>query len=328
MRHSKKKTATTDDSYRSGYSATTKPVVEHKVFNCPCDKIFINGLGELNLERFMKFRSTVPISFPRGYSSINSYRFRIFDTDVMVYQNLRGYQIQINPSEFRSFATMNLTLKALLGSHYNEAHIFKMHLFVDVRRSLEDVYQSIRVSFKRKTLKYTPARLKRTKSGKPEEISFTMGFGSEKTDCLKIYNSHTKHGLPKPSSRIERQYSKARYCPVTKLTDFQKLLDVDPFKNVNLFSILDTSGLKGIDLLRFRLMQCMRKSIGLHEAFARLRADDPKHFNRNFRKIVNLLTKVQINLKLSYRNKMAGFLKRRMSEDEIITLKEIGGIYE
>jgi len=223
---------------------------------------------------------------------------------------------------------MNLTLKALLRSNFDNALISKMHLFVDVRRSLEDVYNSITVSLKRKTMKYTPAKQKRTKSGRPEEISFTMGFGSEKTDCLKIYNSHTKHGLPKPSTRIERQYSKARFCPVTKLADFQKLLDVDPFKNVNLFSILDTSVLSGVDLLRFRLMQCMRKSIGLHETFARLRADDPKHFNRNFRKIVSLLTKVKINLKLSYRNKMAGFLKRRMSEDEIITLKEIGGIYE
>lgn len=328
MKHSKKKIDPTDESYRSGHSTTKKVLINPKVFNCPCDKIYIKGLGRLYLEPFMKFKSLAPISFPRGYSSEGSHRFRLFDTDVMVYQNRSGYQVQLNPSEFKSHKVMNLVLENLLGVHYNEAVIFKMHLFVDVRKTLEDVYNSITVSFKRKTMKYTPAKLKRSKSGRSEEVSFTMGFGSEKSDCLKIYNSHTKHGLPKPSSRIERQFSKAQFCPITKLADFKKLLEVDPFKNVKLYRLLDTSKLTGTDLLRFELLQCTRKSMGLHAALAKLKSHDPKHYNRNYSKIIKLLDKVQINLKLSFRNKMSGFLKRKMSESEILTLKEMGGTYE
>lgn len=317
-----------EPTYRSSVLTTKAHSAPATVFNCPCDKMYIKGFGELELKQFMKFRSLTPISFPRGYSAKNSYRFGIFNADIMVYQNYSGYLVQINPSQFRSYLLMNYTLLALLGEYYSHAVIFKVHLFVDVKRSLEDVYKSINVSFKRRTLRYTPAKLKKTKAGKLEEVSFTVGFGSEKSDCVKIYNSHTKHGLQKPSTRIERQFSKARFCPINKLSDFRNLLEVDPFNNVKLFNLLDTSELTGVDNLRFRLLDCRRRSIGLHATIAELRALDPKHFNRNFRKIIKLLDKVQINLKLSYRNKMNGFLKRKLSEDEILALKDLGAIHE
>ena len=328
MKHEKTKTGKTAKPYRSGYSATKKAESVAKLFHCPCDKIYILGVGELHLDKLLPFRSSAPISFPRGYSSTTSYRFNILGADIFVYQNYSGFQIQLNPSQFRCYRMMDSTLRAFLGIHYESAKIVKLHLFTDVKRSLSDVYRNISVSYKRRTMKYEPAKLKKTKGGKDEEITFTLGLGADNTDCIKVYDSHSKHGLKSPSTRIERQYSKARFCPIKHLRDLPKLIDSNPFNNVKLVSLVDTTKLSGIHKLRFQLLDCKRQALGLHKAIAEIRSYDSKHFNRDYRIVMNQLEKVKVNLLLSYRNKMRGFLNRRLTSDEVVTLKAIGGIYE
>lgn len=296
-----------------------------KKFHAPCDKIYVKGVGNLDLSPFIKFKSPKPLGFIRGFGGIDkSHRFVISDVEVFVYQNKRDYQVQFNPSHFKSYQYMDLVLRVLLKEHYDEAQIFKTHLFVDIKKQLKDVYDSITVKYKRQTTKYKPAEFTTTKSGRLDEASFTLGVGSNKTDCIKVYNSTTKHGLPDPSTRIERQYNNSKFCPIHKLEDLPKLIDVNPFTHVTLHSVLDTSKLKGEDLTRFKLLDCMRRSKGLHAAMAELRKDNPKDFNREYRQVLALLENSNIDLISLYKKKMSAFLKRPMSKLEIAFLKDLG----
>lgn len=295
-----------------------------KTFHAPCDKIYVKGVGNLDLSKFMKFKSPKPLGFIRGFGGTDkSHRFIILDAELFVYQNKHGYQIQFNPSQFKSYQYMDLVLRILLEEHYNEARIFKTHLFIDIRKQLKDVYESITVKYKRRTTKYKPAEFITTKSGRLEETSFTLGLGSNKTDCIKVYNSTAKHGLPDPSTRIERQYNNSKFCPVHRLFDLPTLLDVNPFTHVTLQSVLDTSKLKGEDLTKFKLLDCMRRSKGLHAALAELRKDTPKDFNREYRKVLALLESSNIDLISIYKKKMTAFLTRPMSKLEIASLLDL-----
>jgi len=320
--------------YRSGIVSPTlrltkvKKTIKPKdlnLFHAPCDKIYLQGNGSLDIRELEKFKSTQPIGFLRGYSSFTSFRFHIMGADLFYYQNPRSFQLQLNPSQFRSYSALNEVLKIFLKEKFNEVRIFKLHLFTDIRQRLVDVEKSITVSFKRKTSKYKPAERRTAKSGATNEISFTLGIGSENLDCIKIYNSTTKHGLPDPSTRIERQFSKARVCPITKLSDLHLLSKYNPFTNVHLNKVIDSSKLTGIHLVRYKLLNCLCNKKTLHESMAELRKDNPKHFVRDYRRVLELLRRTDFDLFADYQKKWKTYFKRRLTKKEIDTLRLIGG---
>ena len=295
------------------------------LFHSPCDKLYVQGNGELDLHCLETYRSTQPIGFLRGFSSFKSFRFHVLNADVFVYQNPRSYQLQLNPSQFRSYALLKAVLQLFLKEKFNEAVIFKIHVFTDIRQRLIDVEKSITVSFKRKTSKYKPAERRTAKSGVTDGISFTLGIGSDNLDCIKIYNSTTKHGLPDPSTRIERQFSKARVCPIKKLSELPQLANFNPFTNVHLNKVIDSSELKGIHLVRYKLLTCLCHKKSLHESMAELRRDNPKHFVRDYRRVLDLLHRTDLNLFTDYQKKWKSFLRKRLTKKEIDTLRLMGG---
>jgi len=317
---SKKLTPTFDGKITS----ETKTTKSKKNFNSPCDKLYLQGDGNLDLTNFEKYRSPKPIGFIRGYRGHSSHRFCVFDADIFVYQNHYGYQIQLNPSQFRNYRLMQRTLYALLKEKFNSTKVFKLHLFTDIDQRLIEVSKIIRVSHKRRTTRYVPARREIIKSGTPKEYSFTLGFGTDNVDCIKVYNSSEKHGLPDPSTRIERQFGKAHTCPIKFLADFSKLQSYYPFANVQLNKIVDASKLTGVHLVRFKLLDCLKDKHGLHDAMAELRKDCPKHFVRDYRKVLQQLKKCEVDLITPYLQHWKRFYKSGLRDHEVEILRTLG----
>jgi hypothetical protein len=294
-----------------------------KRFSAGCDKWYISGKGNLNLSLIEGFRTTKALSARRYYRCLGSSgHFKIETVDIYVFQNSTWFEVQLNPNQFESYHFMDELLKVILGAHYDTARSIKLHVHVDIKHPIEEVIEGMVVTRRKCSTAYTRESYSRKKSGVVTEISETKGFGS-KGDQIKIYDASKKHGLPYPTTRIERQADRASKCLVRSVSEFPKLGGVKPFDHVKVYSILDKTLLRGRDRERFKLLRCLAKRNGLQEAIAELRRDDPKHFYRNYKTITNLLETKRVCLQSSFINRMRGFLKRSMSESEKVLLADI-----
>lgn len=183
------------------------------------DKVFLEFGGPFPINKMLEYIVDRKTPTTRHYKS----HFRIKlpnDAIIQVFtKHLHGYQVQINPTHFKSWHDVHVVVKFLFGTSH---HISSLHLYLDIAYEPEIIMRGISLSKLRKHFIYED----------PSECTKTLYFGSAKAVQLKVYDAAKKHNLSGPLTRIEWSFKGADRCPISSIFTIGKLHKDNRFGDV------------------------------------------------------------------------------------------------
>jgi hypothetical protein len=291
-------------------------------FSVPIDKLYLNFPRRLELELPSAIiKQSGPNLRSFSFRPGESFFFEHLGIKVFVFRSAIKTQIQLNPAHFDSFLGLKNWLKAFTKANYYSHRIKKIHMFLDVRFEIESIHKALLIKGPRKTTKYAFTETRKFSGIK--SLSITKKFGSEQYRQDAIYDSHKKHGLLFPSTRIECQFNNPRIIGVRYCDDIPEFLKLRPFDRYQLQELVDVHDLKPVDKGKYEHLALLIEKYGLHEALARLRSTCPRHFREKYGRVLErALRTVSTGFTTTFNSNLEEFLNRDVSalEQTLINL--------
>ena len=294
------------------------------------DKISILFNESLPLEKIVGFIDKKIGSIKRRYPYTPSRSFRyVFENGIVlfIYRNDYQTEVQSNLTHFDSLEGLITFIELITGRSIKEGRITRLHVHVDVPIPIDEMISKLKVPRVSNSHNFKPVDKQTFKKGRLKEVSFNHAFGSEKRKTLKIYDSGIKHDLPGDYSRAEKQYQARSVCPIETL-DQLETVSFDPFKEIVFKSLkLPPNDLSKRDRERYELLKLQIEKRGFHNGLATIRSNDPKHFDRNYKRIKNLIKTKSVNFNSIWRKKAQAFVNAPVSDREadlLISILEVG----
>jgi len=328
----------TRELVRVGNKSTNKGVVYNNDFSTfispilriPIDKIYIrspSGIATNWLEPFKKFDG---LPHHKGYQESAVYKLPN-GARVVIYNGINGCEFQVNPTEWESYNGLFGFLERCFGEQFSETWISRLHLDVIVRRLIDLILYGIWVKRKSLSKKFS-ATVESRKSGHLAETALMHGFGSEKGECVVLYDAAKKHGFLAPATKIEIRGNNHRSTIIRQFQDLPSLLQSKIFSDrIELKELTPLPNLTDKQRKKLAEFMAMAGDVGIGVAKSYFR--NPKNpggstnFDRDFEKIITLRP-MSIDLDALFHADLKGFLDQTVSpiELQLISLADISKI--
>ncbi len=299
---------------------TAAPVEEaREKFYCPVDKLYIRAHWRTHVELIEAFRLKEEFGPRKKYYSFKDSRRYLLSNGatLQLFQNSYCTDLQLNLTQWRLLKGLNRFLEMLMGPKYLEAKVTRIHCFIDVAVPLRWVSEAIRVARVTLAMRFKPSAITKVRAGTPEELTFTSGFGSIKRRSYVVYDSARKHGLPGPSTRFERRDNSSQATIINVVSELPRLAAETPFKSLSFGRMGSVEGLQGKDADRWDYLALKIASMGLDAALKELRRRNPKHFDRDYAKILKRIEYYDLDLNSIFQEHFKLFADRDLGPDEL-----------
>ena len=297
----------------------------YRRFRAPIDKLYIKGrlYSKLDLGILERFRAPYKKFERGGYYKNPEYSGKFMlpgGQVVFIYSNDFYYEVQLNPSHWFSYEAIIRFLKLLLRESYDDHRVTKLHMFVDLYLPFTEVMKRMKLNRVLLSRTFLKAELIR-KGTRVDEIVFSTVFGSSKRKTYNIYDSHQRHKLPNPSTRIERRDNSGSHVQIKHLDEFKDLLTAEVFKKISFYEIIKTD----LPLKK----RTFREKLAIYESniekfgFTKGHQESKRmianyyYFLKQLRPYLSLL---EIDLDGMFHKSLKTFFERKITTEEKVTL--------